>query len=119
MTCRAPPRFAASEMGCSVNSKSHGPDFALRAKLVKTSLSVPGTLTWLRSHQPDVPPGFTGSTPPKIRKTATDVGYRTSDLGRSRMAVLSDLGRVPQMPLDNMMEMLIPSLLSEEEVNYT
>jgi hypothetical protein len=76
-------------------------------------------LTYIASHQPDMPPptGFTGSTPPKIRKTATDVGYRTSDLGRSRMAVLSDLGRVPQMPLDDMMKMLIPSLLLEEEVD--
>jgi len=33
------------------------------------------------------------------------------------MAVLSDLGRVPQMPLDDMMEMVIPSLLSKEEVD--
>ena len=35
---------------------------------------------------------------------------------KSRLAVLSDLGRVPQMPLDAMMQMLIPPLLSEEEV---
>ena len=33
------------------------------------------------------------------------------------MAVLSDLGRVPQMPLDDMMEMVMPSLLSNEQVN--
>ena len=33
------------------------------------------------------------------------------------MAVLSDLGRVPQMLLDDMMEMVVPSLLSNEEVD--
>jgi len=101
-----------------VNSRSHGPDFAWRAKLVKTSLPVPGMITYMKKNdQPGISPGFTGSTPPKIRRTATDAGYRTSDLGRSRTVVLSDLGRVPQMPLHDMMEMLIPSLLSEAEVD--
>jgi len=59
---------------------------------------------------------FTGSTPPRIRKTTVDAGYRSSNLAKSLLAVLSDLGRVPQMPLDAMMEMLIPPLLSAEDV---
>jgi len=59
---------------------------------------------------------FTGSTPPRIRKTTTDAGYRSSNLAKSRVAVLSDLGRVPQIPLDAMMQMLIPPLLSAEDV---
>ena len=65
---------------------------------------------------PNPPTGLTGSTPAKTRKTATDIGYRSSHLGQSRDVVLADLGHVPQMPLDAMMEMVMPSLLSNEQI---
>jgi len=60
----------------------------------------------------------TGSTPAKMqKKTAADLGDRSSYLSQSRQVVLSDLGRVPQIPLNAMMEMVLPSLLSTEEVD--
>ena len=44
-------------------------------------------------------------------------GCRSSHPGQSRIVVIADLGRVPQMPLDAMMEMVMHSLLSNEQVD--
>jgi hypothetical protein len=57
-----------------------------------------------------------GSTPAKIRNTATELGY-TSHLSQNHKAAISNLGRVPQIPLDTMMEMLMPSRLSNDDVD--